>query len=147
MPIKTNARIGIVSLLLLSCLALAAQDNPYTKYQGFYVIVGEKPKAFSGIDNFVITEFNADRLSGRVVPVEGRVYEFRSAKLADGSLTFETRRVNGVGYSFTGRFLSAPPAPKDGRTPVIEGTMKRLRDGAPPEEAKLRFAFSEGGGE
>ena len=113
------------------CLALASiamAQNPFEPYLGFYSIVGsEKPKSFVDFDNFVITEAAPGMIRGRVVPPQGKVRDFLRAKLADGALTFETRRLNGVSYSFSGQFLKAPPVPVDGKTPVLEGIVARLR--------------------
>jgi hypothetical protein len=146
MSMATKIRYVLVACLSLS-FALLAQSNPFDKYIGFYVIAGEKPKEFSEFDNFAIIAFDADRLEGRVIPIEGRVYNFQSAKLVDGELQFETRKLNAVSYSFSGRFLTAPPSPVDGHTPVMEGVLKRHKGGVVVAQAKLRFAMTEGGGE
>jgi hypothetical protein len=138
-------RVGLCFILL--GVVLFAQNNPLEKYVGFYEIAGEKPKDFAEFANFAILSFDGPHMDGRVIPNRGRVYEFSSAKLDNNEFQFHTRTLNGVAYDFTGRFLNAPPFPHDGRTPILEGVLKRLRNGEVAAEAKCQFAAVAAGGE
>jgi hypothetical protein len=133
----------------LAVIPWAAAQDPFQPYLGFYVPAdgAAAPAAMPEFANFLIAEAGPGIVRGRVVPNKGQVRDFLRAKIQNGDLTFETKRVNGVSYSFAGQFLKSPPAPADGKTAVLEGTLKRFRNGAAAGSVKLRFALSPGGGE
>jgi hypothetical protein len=122
---------------------LSAQKDPSEMYVGFYTIFGPKPAEFAEFANFAILSNDAHGLSGRVIPNSGRVFEFSSASLDGGALHFRTRLINGFAYQFDGRFLKSPPFAHDGRTPVLEGVLRRIRNGEVAAEAKCKFATIE----
>jgi hypothetical protein len=132
--LRPQSRVALCFLLL--GVTLVARVDSFEKYVGFYAIVGEKPK------DFAIISFDAGRLDGHVIPNHGRVYEFSSAKLH-----FHTRSTTAWHMDFIGQFLKAPPLSHNGRTRVIEGVLKRFRNGEVAAEARCQFAAAEAGGE
>ncbi|HEV7859643.1 MAG TPA: hypothetical protein VGO91_13590 [Pyrinomonadaceae bacterium] len=116
-------------------------------YGGFYEVQGAHPEGFEQFANFVIRSPEHGRISGAVIPTEGKVYEFARATLAGQRLTFVTHKVGSISYSFDGTFLAAPPFAGDKNVAVVEGTVKKFRNDQSAAEASLKFYFDEGGEE
>jgi hypothetical protein len=114
-------------------------------YEGFYEVLGARPKGFEQFGNFMIRAPQGGRVSGAVVPLEGELYEFARATLANRKLTFVTRKVGGVHYSFDGQFLAAPPFANDKKAAVAEGLVKKFQGDKVAAEANMKFYFDEGG--
>lgn len=116
-------------------------------YTGFYEVVGALPADMKPFGNFMIRSVTGGKVSGAVVPDEGEVFEFTSATLANGNLSFTTAKNAGVSYSFEGAFTATPPFGGNKKTPVIEGTLKKYRNAQAAGQADLKFYFDAGGGE
>lgn len=116
-------------------------------YEGFYEVMGARPKGFEQFGNFMIRAPEGGRISGAVVPLEGKVYEFARATLDGRKLTFVTQKVGGVNYSFEGQFLAAPPFAGGKKTAVAEGLVRKFRHDQMAAEASMKFYFDEGGEE
>lgn len=114
-------------------------------YEGFYEVLGARPKGFEQFGNFMIRAPQGGRISGAVVPLEGEIYEFARATLADRKLSFETKKIGGVHYAFDGQFLAAPPFAGNKKTAVAEGLVKKFRGAQLAAEASMKFYFDEGG--
>jgi hypothetical protein len=114
-------------------------------YEGFYEVLGARPKGFEQFGNFMIRAPQGGRISGAVVPLEGEIYEFASAALNAGKLTFVTRKVRGVHYSFEGTFLGQPPFASNKKAAVAEGSVRKFRGDQVAAEASMKFYFDEGG--
>lgn len=114
-------------------------------YEGFYEVLGARPKGFEQFGNFMIRAPQDGRISGAVVPLEGEVYEFARATLADRKLTFVTQKVGGISYSFEGVFLERPPFAGKRKAAVAEGLVRKFRNDQPAGEANMKFYFDEGG--
>lgn len=114
-------------------------------YEGFYEVLGARPKGFEQFGNFMIRAPQGGRISGAVVPLEGEIYEFASAALAGDKLTFVTRKVRGVHYSFDGTFLGQPPFASNKKAAVAEGSVRKFRGDQVAAEASMKFYFDEGG--
>jgi hypothetical protein len=131
----------------LSSSTLLAQTSIYKGYETYYVIEGKRPAGFEKFENFTLDSPDGVKLEGRVTPPVGKVFRFSSVSLVNGKLTFRTQPVKGVSYSFEGNFLQAPPFPYDGKTPVLEGKLKKLTSGRATAEAQVKFIVEEGKGE
>jgi hypothetical protein len=160
---KHMVRVTCIGLLLVFCAiftnereAQAVTDDLISsslltqrvlneEYETGYVIKGKRPKGFERFESFVMNSPDGEKLEGRVIPPAGNVYEFTSVSLVDGTLTFRTRPVKGVSYSFEGDFLQAPPFPYDGKTPVLQGKLKKIVSGSPVAEAQVKFIVEHGG--
>lgn len=125
----------------------SAQDGAEASaaYEGFYEVLGARPKGFEQFGNFMIRAPKQGRISGAVVPLEGELYEFARATLAGGKLTFVTQKVGGVHYSFDGQFLAAPPFAGNKKVAVAEGLVKKFRGEQVTAEASMKFYYDEGG--
>jgi hypothetical protein len=108
-------------------------------------VLGERPKGFEQFGNFMIRAPKGGRISGAVVPTEGKLYEFASASLEGERLTFTTQQVGGVSYSFDGRFLGAPPFGGGKTAAVARGTVRKYRGGRQEAEGEMSFYYDEGG--
>jgi hypothetical protein len=116
-------------------------------YEGFYEVLGARPKGFEQFGNFMIRAPQGGRISGAVVPLEGEIYEFASAALSGDKLTFVTRKVRGVHYSFDGTFLGQPPFASNKKAAVAEGSVRKFRGEQVAAEASMKFYFDQGGEE
>jgi hypothetical protein len=115
------------------------------RYEGFYEVLGERPRGFEQFGNFMIRAPEGGRISGAVAPTEGRLYEFDSASLEGERFAFTTRQVGGVSYSFEGRFLASPPFAGGKGAAVARGTVRKYRGGKQEAEAEMSFYYDEGG--
>lgn len=138
--------VRIVTLLAIVAGFSFAQD-PFAPYRGFYVPIGDKEQSIRNVGSVVVLSASPEQVKGRVVPTQGGVYNFLSAHIANGKFEFKTVRVKTTAYEFQGKFLQAPPFPQDGKTVILEGTMKVYRNGTLAGESPLRLAKSDGGGE
>lgn len=127
--------------------ATGAQDDAAASaaYEGFYEVLGARPKGFEQFGNFMIRAPQDGRISGAVVPLAGEVHEFARATLADRKLTFVTQKVGGISYSFEGVFLERPPFAGKRKAAVAEGLVRKFRNDQPAGEASMKFYFDEGG--
>lgn len=116
-------------------------------YSGFYEVLGERPKSIDPFGNFLIRSVQGTSVSGAVIPNEGKVFEFVTATLDAGRLSFSTKEVNGISYSFDGGFTEAPPFTSGKKIAVAEGTLTKLQKGKSVATADLKFFYDEGGGE
>jgi hypothetical protein len=116
-------------------------------YAGFFEPVGRKPKGFEKFANFMIRSTRGRSVDGAVITSEtDLVYEFVEAALEGDRLTFRTKKVRGVSYSFEGRFLQPPPIGKR-KGAVVEGTLTRYRNGRKTAGAVIKFRHESGGEE
>jgi hypothetical protein len=116
-------------------------------YAGFFEPVGRKPKGFEKFANFMIRSTRGKAVDGAVITSEtDLIYEFVEATLEGDRLTFSTKKVRGVSYSFVGRFLQPPPI-SERKGAVVEGTLTRYRNGRKTAGAAIKFRHESGGEE
>ncbi len=133
-----------------------ARDEAETKFdaEGSYYMSDDAPKGFEDFVNFYI--INKDYKTedeteyGKPVAPEGYVQtekEFRFNKISIGSeqIQFETERVRGISYAFSGRFtetrnfvyLEAGAVEK-----VLEGRLIKKRGGKKIAETQVNFGWT-----
>lgn len=131
------------------------KDEAETKFdpEGSYQIAGDAPKGFEDFVNFSIVnkdyKTEDEEEYGKLIAPEGYVQadkEFNFNKISIGSklIQFETGRVNGISYSFSGRFtetrnfvyLESGEVQK-----VLEGQLIKKRRGKKIAEAQVTFGW------
>ena len=103
---------------------------------GFYVPSAPLPKSFRNVGSILLSPEARGVLRGRVIPVEGTVFEFRRATMKGRLVEFRTAAVGGVSYGFQGELGDA-----------LTGTLRRFQNDRPIAAAKLRFTHTHGHGE
>lgn len=143
----TGATAGVASSAQTASNSSSEQGSAEASaaYEGFYEVLGARPKGFEQFGNFMIRAPQGGRISGAVVPLEGEIYEFARATLAERKLTFETKKIGGISYTFDGQFLAAPPFASNKKAAVAEGLVKKFRGTQLASEASMKFYFDEGG--
>jgi hypothetical protein len=147
---------GRVSIPHDSTIELAAADTAVSgsDVTGAYMIIGTVPTEFAEIDHLGLATIDAQ---GNPAPLNGFIrpkmssakdYKLIAPKMTGRSLTFTTRAVGGISYSFTGAFTKLgnfPVNPPEGDAPVLKGTLSKLRDGRIVAMTSAEFSYSAGG--
>lgn len=121
---------------------------------GAYFIKGTLPGDFSEIEHLSLATIddqgNPAPLNGFIRPKRrsAKDYQLVNPKLDGKNLSFTTRAVNGVSYSFTGTFVklddfSMNPPPSE--EVILRGKLTRLLDGEMVIETDVNFTYSAGG--
>lgn len=121
--------------------------------EGYYYIVGDLPKGFKDFVNFNVRNKNYESEDeseyGKLIAPEGAIdtgKEFKFSKISIGNeqIQFETERVKGISYSFSGRFTETrnfvwlePEAVEN----VLEGHLIKKRNGKKIAEAQVKFGW------
>ena len=138
-----------------SSISETKKDDETTKFdaEGFYYIAGEIPKGFEDFENFNVINKNYESEDeseyGKLIAPKGAVQtnkEFRFSRISigGGQIQFETERVKGISYSFSGRFiemrnfiyLEAEAVEK-----VLEGRLIKKRNGVKIIERDVKFGW------
>ncbi|HJP93039.1 MAG TPA: hypothetical protein VJ875_13865 [Pyrinomonadaceae bacterium] len=152
---QRNVKSSFASLrLCVSTLCLLAVISPSVLSQtksarfdpdGSFWIVGTPPTEFS---DFSAINLNAKKLR-RLPPTglqtnNGKTYRFKTFTVKRDNFTFTTVTVDGVSYSFAGKFLKGGNFAATwlgDESPVLEGTLTKFRAGKKLAEAKLKFSY------
>lgn len=121
---------------------------------GAYVPMDPLPPDFAEIDHLSLATIDENAapapLNGFIRPKDAaaRDYELDKPALSGRRLTFVTKAVNGVSYSFEGSFEvlhDFPANPPSYETPVLTGTLERVRDGKTVATTPVKFRYEAGG--
>jgi hypothetical protein len=146
---RTPIPILVTSLFVASVgLVVANSQTKSTKFDpdGSFWIMGKSPKGF---EDFSEISLNAKRSRSLNTPgvrlTHGPRLRFTSLRVTHDKFTFTTAQVNGVSYTFSGRFLKdgvfRATLPLEEETPVLEGTLTKLKGGQKVAEAELKFTY------
>jgi hypothetical protein len=132
------------------------KESPTTQgdVTGAYFVKGSLPSDFSEIEHLSLATIddqgNPAPLNGFIRPKRrsAQDYQLVNPKLNGKNLTFSTKTVNGVSYSFTGNFekldnFSANPPASD--EVILKGKLTKLLDGNMVNETDVNFTYSAGG--
>lgn len=91
----------------------------------------------SNLEGYIMTDRNDP---------EGSSLNMKSVRLQGKNLSFKTESRKGVAFTFEGRFLRSGDFEKllGKPVPVIEGVVRKFRQGKKVAEAKLRFSCGRG---
>lgn len=121
---------------------------------GAYFAMTDLPAEFAELDHLSLATIDENAapapLNGFLRPKElsAKDYTLVSPKLDGRNLTFTTIAVDGVHYEFTGafevlgKFAENPP---NYETPVLTGTLTKLRDGRSVASTPVKFRYEAGG--
>lgn len=151
-----HARAFLAVLLLPLLLGAAAPAR--TDLFGYYFFDGDAPAGFRDIDHLHLSTIDEKdgkivevplhgflrmRAKGKALPLD---HHLADLKLDGPRLSFHTKPVGGVSYSFTGAFRQLgnfPENPPDGV--VLEGHLIKKKGDAKAAEADVRFRYEAGG--
>jgi len=133
-------------MLQLSTLYSEAQ-NRKDRFDpdGALWIHGQPPNEFSDFSAINLNAKRVRRLPAAGVQLNnGKSFRFKTLVVKPEQLSFTTVVVAGVSYSFSGKFLKTgvfETATLDDQTPVLEGTLTKLKAGKKVAEAELKFVY------
>lgn len=135
----------------------AQEDEEFDPDGYYYVSYDDKlPKGFEDFDMISITttsyatvsEENDDK--GTSIPPEGNLrtktfYNFARIYISEKNMAFETVKVDGVSYTFRGKFIEKAPFWRlDPQTPVLAGRLVKTVKGKKAAEAKVNLIWYAG---
>jgi hypothetical protein len=131
-----------------------AQSPAGSDVTGAYFAIGNLPAEFSEIDYLALATIDENAkpapLNGFIRPkvLKSEDYHLVDPKLAGKNLSFTTKSVNGVSYSFTGVFDTLgnfPENPPEYEKPVLKGKLVKMKDGKMVAETDVNYSYSAGG--
>jgi hypothetical protein len=131
----------------------ANTETPEFDAEGYYYIAHETPKGFEEFVSFSVINKNYESEDedkyGKLMAPKGSVqaekeFKFSRISIGNGQIQFETERIRGISYSFTGRFietrnfihLEAGEVEK-----VLEGRLIKKRKGKTIVERDVKFGW------
>src|SRR5215203_2051930 len=142
--LRLCGRIFFASLVLFVALipALAQTKSARFDPDGSFWLHGQPPNEFSEFSAINLNAKKVRRLpSPGLQTIDGKTFRFKTLVVKQNNFTFTTLPVNGVSYSFSGKFLKGGVYSSgilDDETPVLEGTLSKFRGGKKLAEAKLK---------
>ena len=119
---------------------------------GYYSLVGNHPAGFEKFDTIQYWRKEdeqsgpdiSERLSG--VNADGVRYRYATISITRRGFVFNTVRVKGTSYGFSGRFLRTDfvNAELDFDKPVLVGKLTKYRNGRKAAEATVRLSYFAG---
>lgn len=122
--------------------------------EGYYYISADNtPKGFDDFENFSITskDYKTENEEdyGKLIAPEGYVQANRELKfsrisIGDYQIRFETERVKGISYSFSGEFTETRNfnyLESEDREKVLKGVLTKKRNGKKIAEAQVDFGW------
>ena len=138
---------ALLVLLSLCSLGLAQRKAARFDPDGSFWLHESTPPP-TEFSDFSAINLNAKRLrrlpSPGVQLNNGTTYRFKTLTVKRDNFTFTTMTRRGVSYSFAGKFLKGgvyAAGDLDDQTPVVEGTLTKLRDGKKVAEANLKLTY------
>jgi ankyrin repeat protein len=118
--------------------------------RGYFYPTGKLPQPFEEFDNITLLETprSVDSTPGQGLYARGQVYKFDAIKSDAGSFEFLTVAVNGVSYSFSGKFkysciFEEFYALHDSAGAIVaEGKLLKLVNGAKVAETSVQLTYS-----
>ena len=131
------------------------KDEAGTQFdaEGYYYISGDAPKGFEDFVNFNVankdykTENEAEY--GKLIAPEGYVeadkeLKFRKISIGSGQIQFETERIKGISYTFSGQFTETRNfvyLESEAVEKVLEGRLIKKRSGKKIAETQAAFGW------
>ncbi len=121
---------------------------------GAYFAMDPLPAEFADLDHLSLATIDANAapapLNGFLRPKKAsdEDYVLVDPKLEAKTLTFTTRAVAGVHYTFSGAFAileNFPQNPPSYETAVLTGTLTKMRDGRAVATTPVKFRYEAGG--
>ena len=146
----TKSTVRIVTLIFVWVLAVglplvSGQRRERFDPDGSFWIHGKPPEDFEDFSGIDLNSKRNPRLQVAGVDLtNGSHLKFKTLSVTRDRFTFTTVPVRSVSYSFSGRFLKGgvfAAANLDDETPVLEGTLIKLKGGQKIAEAKLKFTY------
>jgi len=131
------------------------KDEAETKFdaEGYYYISGDVPKGFEDFENFNVTNKNYksedEAEYGKLIAPEGYVqtkkeFKFRKISIGNGQIQFETERIKGISYTFSGQFTETRNfiyLESEAVEKVLEGNLIKKRSGKKIAETQAAFGW------
>jgi len=120
---------------------------------GYFSLVGKPPAGFENFDTIQYwrreDEQTGPDISERTSGVNesgGVVYGYETISLTRQRFVFTTKKVRGVSYKFTGRFLSTNfvDAELNLEKPVLVGTLSKYKHGRRAAQANIKLTYFAG---
>jgi len=121
--------------------------------EGYYYIADELPKGFGDFENFNVMnkdyESEDESEYGKLVAPKGSVqtkkeFKFNRISIGGGQIQFETERIRGISYSFSGRFTETRNfiyLKSEEIEKVLEGRLIKKRKGVTVAERDVKFGW------
>jgi hypothetical protein len=115
--------------------------------EGSFFPKGAPPKGLEnvgGINLFKRPKKTYDAEGAGVALTNGRTYRFKTLTVSREKLVFTTVAINGISYSFEGRFLKDgvfATMELDNDAVVLEGRLTKFRRGEKIAEADMKFTY------
>jgi len=144
---KENLRLCVSIFLLLSTTSPAlTQRKQSARFDpdGSFWIHGKPSADFSDFDSINLNAKRLRHLNPPGLLMRTTNYRFKTLNVKRDNFTFTTMVVQGVSYSFVGKFLKGGvygAGDLDDETPVLEGTLTKFREGKKLAEANLKFVY------
>lgn len=127
---------------------LAAASLQTFDPEGEFDVIGEPPKGLTEVSAIqLLRDTKKSYLNSHsgLYTNRGVTYRFKTLSVTRERLTFTTVPVQGISYSFTGRFLRGGVygelnSDQWGK-PILEGRLNKLRDGKRAATANLKFSY------
>ena len=120
--------------------------------EGYYYIAGELPKGFKDFASFNVRNKNYESEDeseyGKLIAPKGSVetgkeFDFSKISIGNDQIQFETERVKGISYSFSGKYTvtrNFAYLPEE-KLQVLEGRLIKKRSGKKIAEAQVKFGW------
>ncbi|MCY7374798.1 MAG: hypothetical protein LH472_02350 [Pyrinomonadaceae bacterium] len=131
------------------------KDDEAAKFdaEGFYYIADKTPKGFENFEHFNITNKNyrtenEDEYGKPIAPggfvLTKKEFKFTKISIGGEQIQFETERLKGISYSFTGRFIETRNfvylEPEETEK-VVEGKFIKRRNGVKIAESEVKLGW------
>jgi hypothetical protein len=124
--------------------AVAQKFDP----EGEFDVIGEPPRALTEVSAIqLLRDAKKSYLNSHsgLYTNRGVTYRFKAVSVTRERFTFTTVPIQGISYSFTGRFLRGGvygelDSDQWGK-PILEGRLTKLRDGKRAAAANLKFSY------
>lgn len=125
-------------------LAPAQKFDP----EGEFDVIGDPPRGLTEVSAIqLLRDAKKSFLNSHsgLYTNRGLTYRFKTVSVTRERFTFTTASIEGISYSFTGRFLRGGvygelDSDQWGK-PILEGRLSRLRDGKKVATANLKFSY------
>ena len=116
--------------------------------EGEFNVIGDPPRALAEVSTIELLRDAKKSFynpHAGVYTTGGVTYRFKTLSLTRAKFTFTTVPINGVSYSFTGRFLRggvyAEMDSDQWGKPILEGKLSKFKGNRKVVEANLKFSY------
>jgi hypothetical protein len=141
---------GALVFASASAQSLAANITPAQKFdpEGEFDVIGDPPRGLTEVSAIqLLRDAKKSYLNSHsgLYTNRGVTYRFKTVNVTRERFTFTTIPIQGVSYTFTGRFLRggvyAELDSDQWGKPILEGRLTKLRDGKRAASANLKFSY------